>query len=231
VQPSEDPSCYASVAQRSLLVRLAEHPLICEHFFLTGGTALSALYLHHRTSEDLDLFALRPVDLSEISFWIRTVWQSNHAIVRATTHFLSMLIENVRVDIVIDPLSEEGGRERVRLGEASLMIDSLSNIGANKLCTLVSTTEPKDFVDFYFLLREAPQLAIESLLEAARKREALFDDPPTAAYQLEEGLRFLRDHTALIPELAKPLGHQEMFDFYEALAKNLYQKGGNFEQR
>jgi predicted nucleotidyltransferase component of viral defense system len=31
---------------------------IAEPFFLTGGTALAAFYLHHRYSEDLDLFTL-----------------------------------------------------------------------------------------------------------------------------------------------------------------------------
>ena len=224
MHPSEVSSCFASPLQRSLLIRLARHSLVGQNFFLTGGTALSAFYLHHRTSEDLDLFAQGPVDLSEISFWIRTVWQSNHAVVRSTTQFLSLLIENVRVDFVIDPLSDEGGRERVRLGEASLLLDSLNNIGANKLCTLVSRTEPKDFVDFYFLLKEVPELTLDSLFEAARAREALFDDPPTAGFQLEEGLRFLRDHKTLIPKLMKPFDQKDMFGFYEALAMKLYQK-------
>src|SRR5579872_5517939 len=30
------------------------------HFFLTGGTALAAFYLHHRLSDDLDLFTEAP---------------------------------------------------------------------------------------------------------------------------------------------------------------------------
>lgn len=31
-------------------------------FFLTGGTALSAFYLFHRESQDLDFFSLKPFD-------------------------------------------------------------------------------------------------------------------------------------------------------------------------
>lgn len=30
-------------------------------YFLTGGTALSGFYLHHRESIDLDLFTLEPL--------------------------------------------------------------------------------------------------------------------------------------------------------------------------
>lgn len=31
-------------------------PFVAEHFWLTGGTCLAAMYLGHRRSEDLDLF-------------------------------------------------------------------------------------------------------------------------------------------------------------------------------
>jgi predicted nucleotidyltransferase component of viral defense system len=34
-------------------------------FFLTGGTALAAFYLHHRLSVDLDLFTLDDLALQE----------------------------------------------------------------------------------------------------------------------------------------------------------------------
>jgi predicted nucleotidyltransferase component of viral defense system len=34
-------------------------------FFLTGGTALAAYYLHHRHSDDLDLFTLDTLRLRE----------------------------------------------------------------------------------------------------------------------------------------------------------------------
>lgn len=142
---SEDVNCYASPAQRAILIQLADDPLINKSFFLTGGTALSVFYLHHRTSEDLDLFAVDPVELSEVSYWIRTVWQANHAIVRATLQFISVLIDDVKVDFVIDALSERGERARVPLfpikealgqierDEKLISIDTLRNIGANKL--------------------------------------------------------------------------------------------------
>ena len=36
-------------------LRLFSKTVLAEHFFLTGGTALSAFYLEHRISEDMDL--------------------------------------------------------------------------------------------------------------------------------------------------------------------------------
>lgn len=222
MQPKEDLNCYASPAQRDVLIRLAELPMLRDHFFLTGGTALSVFYLHHRTSEDLDLFSYDPVDLSQIQFSIRTKWQSGQMLVRSTSHFLSFVVDSVKVDIVVDPLSDRGVRNRIQVGSSLVVIDSLENIGANKLCTLVSRTEPKDFIDFFCLSRSNPPFSFESIFEAARKREALLDDLPTAAYQLETGLRMLKDHEKLVPRLHKPLDFQELARFYEALAKDLY---------
>lgn len=231
-------NCYANPAQRAILIQLADHPVVSERFFLTGGTALSVFYLHHRTSEDLDLFALDTVDLSEISFWIRTVWQEEQATIRVARQHLSLLIKNMRVDFVIDALSDRTERPRVPLfpikeasgqverDEKSMMIDTLTNIAVNKLCTVVSRTEPKDFVDLYFLLKEVPQLSFEYLFGLARKREALLDDPPTAAYQLEDGIRFVREHTQLLPRLRRPFDFEEMLAFYEHLAKKMYEKAG-----
>jgi hypothetical protein len=89
----------------------------------------------------------------------------------------------------------------------------------------VSRTEPKDFVDFYFLSRNIPELSFDRLFELARKREALFDDLPTAAFQLEDGLRFIREHEQLIPQLKKPIDLQEMVTFYNDCARRLYQMG------
>ncbi|MBM4162095.1 MAG: hypothetical protein FJ217_13490 [Ignavibacteria bacterium] len=100
-----------------------------------------------------------------------------------------------------------------------------SNIGGNKLCTIVSRVEPKDFVDFYILLKEVPEFSFEYLFEVARKREALLDDPPTAAFQPEDGIRFIRGHAQLLPRVKKSLDLEKLLAFYEDIAKMMYEKG------
>lgn len=219
----EDRSCYASAIQREVLLQLATNSVVKENFFLTGGSALSVFYLHHRASEDLDFFSVDKVELSSISFWIRTEWPYEHTIIRSSPQFLSLLVREVKVDFVIDPLSEKAKRERFSLeSDHSLMVDTIENITSNKLCTLVSRMEPKDFVDFYFLFNDVPKLKIEEVYAEAKRKEALLDDPPTAAYQLEEGIRFLKDHKELIPPLKKGLDLKDLFVFYENLARRLY---------
>ena len=51
--------------QRRLLREIGQSPLRDE-FFLTGGTALAALYLHHRYSVDLDLFTENPTAVAQV---------------------------------------------------------------------------------------------------------------------------------------------------------------------
>jgi len=225
LQLKENKDCYASSIQREVLIRLAANPVIEEHFFLTGGSALSVFYLHHRVSEDLDLFSVNKVELSPISFWIRTEWPYQHTIIRSSPQFLSLLVQEVKVEFVIDPLSEITKRERFSLeSDHSIMVDTIKNITSNKLCTLVSRIEPKDFVDFYFLFKNVPEMKIEEIYDAAKRKEALLDDPPTAAYQLEEGVRFLKGHIDLIPPLKKTLDLEDFFLFYDNLAMRLYGK-------
>src|SRR3990167_9469892 len=42
-------------------------------FFLTGGTALSAFYLAHRDSKDLDLFSIAPFDAQLLDLTIAEI--------------------------------------------------------------------------------------------------------------------------------------------------------------
>jgi Nucleotidyl transferase AbiEii toxin, Type IV TA system len=54
-----------SAAQRDVLDRLAASEL-ADIFYLSGGTALAAFYLHHRQSEDLDLFSRQRFDPASV---------------------------------------------------------------------------------------------------------------------------------------------------------------------
>lgn len=56
ILPSEKKAGWETEEQRELLVELFRCPQVERHFFLSGGTALSAMYLGHRKSQDLDLF-------------------------------------------------------------------------------------------------------------------------------------------------------------------------------
>ena len=130
---------YDNPIQREVLLKLLHLPVIENSFFLTGGTALSVFYLHHRRSNDLDLFSLTPQDFADIDFWIRRTWQQKCAKLKDSPQFLSYLLNETKIEFVIDPLSirEERGKFQFENGH-SLMVDTINNIVSNKFCALVS---------------------------------------------------------------------------------------------
>jgi len=221
----ENKKCYASSIQRDVLLHLVSNPDIENSFFLTGGTALSVFYLHHRSSNDLDLFTLETSDFSEIDLWIRTMWPKESAKIKESPNFLSFLIRETKVDFVIDHLSRKEEREKVLFENGHyLTVDTVNNIVSNKFSTIVSRVEPKDFIDFYFILKTFPEKSFEEIYKNARLKDAIFDDPPTAAFQLEEGLASLKETPEIFPQTKRDFNLQELFEFYDKIVKWLYQR-------
>jgi predicted nucleotidyltransferase component of viral defense system len=198
----EDKRYYASPRHREVLQDLLAHPAIEDSFFLTGGTALAVFYLRHRISDDLDLFTLEPVSLSELDLWIRARWKDSCSKIKEGPNFLSFLIDETKVEFVHDSLSNADERPNAEFENGRrLMVDNLRNIVSNKLGAMVSRQEPKDFVDYYFIAKLDPGLDMERVWQDARRKDAIFDDPPTAAFQLEEGLALIREKPDLLPEV------------------------------
>ena len=125
-------------------------------FFLTGGTALSAFHLHHRLSVDLDLFTLDDLALRETDALVPQLAADLGCRIgraRRTEHFSQFLLEPeggepLTIDLVRDFGPQYG--EHLKVGHT--IVDSVENIGANKLTAILGRTEPKDFVDLYFIL-------------------------------------------------------------------------------
>jgi hypothetical protein len=87
---------------------------------------------------------------------------------------------------------------------------------------VVSRVEPKDYVDLHALCGALKIGSFDNVLDDARKKDAIFDDPPTAAYQIEQGLQFLRQHPETLPRLLVPLDQQDFTLFYDRLVRWLY---------
>lgn len=140
------------------MLDLPTHPDIQRNFFLTGGTALSVFYLYHRLSNDIDLFSPKETDLSEIYFWMRRMWNNECGKINEGPFFLSALVKDVKVDFVIDAVSSKEKRPAILFeNNRSLQVDTIDSIVSNKLCALVSRTEPKDFVDLNgYITRQNP---------------------------------------------------------------------------
>jgi hypothetical protein len=144
-----------------------------KRFFLTGGTALAAFHLHHRLSVDLDLFTLDDLALREAGLLLPQLaadlgCQLGRA--RTTEHFRQFLLEPesgdpLQVDLVRDFGPQFGQHSTI----GDIVVDSVENIGANKLTAILGRTEAKDFVDLYFVLQAG--YAFEDLLAKAREKD------------------------------------------------------------
>lgn len=200
--------------QRELLDRLNDSEL-ADTFYLAGGTALSTFYLHHRDSLDLDLFARHPFDVKKV---IRFLNEAAHDTivprrVRDRYEFtVPMRGERIRVEFVhydYDPLADSGiTYKRIR-------VDSLRDIVANKLSAVVERTEPKDFVDLWFLLRR-DDLSIEAGMEDCRTKFGW----PGLQYLLQEA--FLRpERMTAWPETEPPLDVDELRGFFREASRSL----------
>jgi hypothetical protein len=74
------------------------------------------------------------------------------------------------------------------------------------------------------LNKRDPNLDLEGAYQDAKRKDAIFDDPPTAAFQLEEGLALIREKPGLLPEIREELDLKRFLAYFAELAEWLYQK-------
>jgi predicted nucleotidyltransferase component of viral defense system len=203
----EDPSCYASETQRQVLGMLSQVSNLAEKFFLTGGTALSVFYLHHRSSEDFDFFSAEFRDLKSIDESLRRLFGEGLTLIQSSRDYYSYLIRGVKLDLVFDPVSPTEQRATIELSEGKeIIVDTLKNIASNKLSAVVSRFEAKDIVDLFFISqlvwKDRKEQSFLQCYQDAKKKEALLDDPAMAAYQMEELLtRVLSEREKALPPM------------------------------
>lgn len=155
--------------QRAFLDHLLDSPL-AETFYLSGGTALAAFHLHHRRSEDLDLFSRESFDATKVVRLVNRVAEEE-PIPHRIRHRLGFVLwihgESLRVEFVhyeFDWIEAPRPLYRDRL-----LVDGLRDILANKLSAVVERTDPKDYADLLLLLRQ-PSLTIEQGIQDCRAK-------------------------------------------------------------
>jgi len=210
---AEKPQEILSSPQVQILDVLFSEEAFARAFYLTGGTALAAFYLHHRYSDDLDLFTNEP----EMEF----LWPMLQAlksrlgfqVVSRTPQFIRLkFTEGLRVDFVQDVLFRVGsprlsGRWRV---------DSLENITLNKITAILGRLDVKDYVDLYFLIQKRPS-EIFQLLEQARQKDASVD--PFIWSRVISDVETFR----ILPRMIRPIQLKELVGFYQALRQRILQ--------
>lgn len=148
-------------------------------FHLTGGTALSRVYLQHRFSDDLDLFvnydprfgewAERIID----ACWRLGDWRTKVAL--KEQYFVRALLERddlaLKLEMVNDVASRVG---EVRHYPVFGRVDSPENILANKLTALIGREEPRDIADVWGLCTKLGLSINEAISGAQNKSSGIY---------------------------------------------------------
>lgn len=153
-------------------------------FYLTGGTASSRGYLHHRFSDDLDLFVN---DNNNFGLWSDRVinalsgagnWRID-VMLRDDRFTRVALIEGdllLKVEMINDVPSHIG---KIRKHEILGMLDSPENILANKVTAIIDRQEPKDMADIWGFCCNMGLLLPAAITDAHSKAAGIF--PPDLA--------------------------------------------------
>lgn len=192
-----------------------------EHFFFTGGTALSAFYLHHRISEDLDFFTEEegqipmalPI-LQEVTGRLKASFEVRRNFRTYMEISITRKEEILRCDFAMD--SPYRLEKKVFNDALDIYIDNALDISCNKLSALFDRGDPKDFVDIYFINREI--IAFEKLVERAKKKHVGMDN-----YWLAISLARVED-IVVLPKMVKPVTIDELKSFFSEKVKWLMEK-------
>lgn len=202
--------------QQTVLEFFFEKP-IGQKYFLTGGTALSGFYFHHRKSVDLDLFTFEDIEIEPVRQAFASIAKKlklslNHRVATEGYHkfFLTGKNEELKIDLVKE--------QEVHFGQIKIFgnvrVDSIENIGSNKITAIFGRTEAKDFVDLYFILKKK-LFTFEKLLQDAGKKDlGLFEF--YLAHMLLE-VKNLKD----FPEMFVPFNNDRMKRYFVSLANKL----------
>jgi predicted nucleotidyltransferase component of viral defense system len=204
--------------QQQLLKSIGSSP-IRDQFYLTGGTALSAFYLHHRYSEDLDLFTADPLAVTRVAPVLQDIAKDLNAQVSFTRTLGSFLEcffegdsgERVKIDFAQD--SPYRLQPTLLDTEYDVYVDNATDIACNKLSALFDRAEPKDFVDVFFVCQELMPFA--ELEELTRQKHVGIDD-----YWLSVAMQRI-SQVGILPRMIKPLDLDELQAFFLSLAQEI----------
>ncbi len=197
--------------QQTLLRHFAKNPIL-KDYYLTGGTALSAYYLKHRFSEDLDFFTEVPQGVSRAETLVQEAANSMGLTItmgrRFQTLFECSLSDGAGEKIELDFALDMPGRlQPIHQGKAlGCNLDNKIDIACNKLSALYERTEPKDFVDVYFICGKF--FSFDELWNNSRKKYPALD-----TYGMALALSKIRNIT-LLPRMIKPLSLEDLQDFF-----------------
>jgi hypothetical protein len=156
-------------------------------FYLTGGTALSRAYLHHRYSDDLDFFVNDVPDFkSQVNTIIKALTDSGHPfdISVADDGFARIFVFDGHSTLKLDFVNDVPfRREKPIITPLFVRTDNLNNILSNKV-TALGRYSTKDVVDIVYIC-ETLQFNWENIVNDASEKD-LWVNPVNVVEVLEQ---------------------------------------------
>ena len=205
--------------QDIILAEIKKSPFLSTNFYFTGGTALSAFYLQHRYSEDLDFFSEKNIDTEAIFTFFQELSRQHDF--TFTSEFQEVVYifllkfnntETLKVDFGYYPYKQIEKPKELN----GIKTDSLTDIAVNKLLTITQRNTVKDFVDLFYLLEK---FTVWELIEGVRLKFKMQLEP----FILASDFLKVEDFDYL-PRMIKPLTLDELKFFYRQKAKEIGKK-------
>lgn len=209
--------------QKAVLELIAKERYFTERFYLAGGTALAEFYLKHRISEDLDLFNEKkeinpfPIDrfFKNKSKKLGIEKIDTRRVLGLQSFFLHFNDGSLlKVDFNYYPFLriEKGAKFH------NLQIESVYDIGVDKVHTIVLKPRARDFIDIYFIIKERNYDLKELLMQAKVKF-----DWDISFIELGARLMEAKEMTDY-PRMLKKIDHREWKTFFLEEAQKLKKK-------
>jgi len=209
--------------QKHILAIISKEKLICDNFYLTGGTALAEFYLHHRLSEDLDFFSEKEFDPQNISVFLKKI--KTEAKIKKVEYqqsfnrnlfFLDLADgDKIKMEFTYFPFFRIEKKEK--LGDLS--VDSVLDIAVNKVFTIYQKPRARDFIDLYFILEKHPELSLDDLVKKAQIKFGNYIDPIQLGSQYIKA-KELKD----FPKMLENIKENVWQEFFMVEAKKLSSK-------
>lgn len=204
--------------QQLLLHLISKQENIANKFYLSGGTALSEYYLHHRLSEDLDFFSLEEIDPMGIQVTLKNI-QKKVGIIKIdfqrsfnrNLFFLHFKDDIIKTEFTYYPFTQIEQPKIIN----GVKIDSLVDIAVNKTFTLYQQPSSRHFIDIYIIIK-TKGWKFKDLIKKARIKFDSVIDPIQMGQQLLKVTEIL-DYPTMTIELKE----KEWQDFWLQETRNL----------
>jgi len=212
------PRTWFTPRQAQFLEVVAQEKHLAASFYLTGGTALAAVYYNHRYSEDLDLFSPQEFSSRDILHLLfrtqkQLKWRHIRRRPEGGSDMYTLIWPNkstLKLDFMFyyPPLFK--GKKILGIN-----IDSLKDIAINKLETIIVRNKLRDYIDLYTILNRE-EFTFKQVINWHRRKTQFEAEPLVIAKAL------LKVNQAQdLPRMKVPLSRPKMIRFFERLADDL----------